>query len=286
MGEVVVIDVSKWQGVMNWEVAKPLIHACIIKAGEGVGYPDPQFANNWDGAKKAGIPRSAYFYFKPEKDGSKQLEFFLSLFPGGYDGEWIPWLDMEYRSPLTSKNQLLNSFEKFVTKWWSATGKPIGVYTRTSWWDPNFPPGASDIPKQCPLWLAQYGVATPTTIPREWQLAGKTWDLHQYSADGNMKGKLYGAQSNSIDLDTARTLSEFNSKFGLNCQPFPSPVLPPETFIVTAGGWANLRSTPEVTNTNDIGDLIKGTKFTSSGPKQGEWIPITGWVNETTVKRV
>ena len=57
------IDVSKWQGSINWKnVAKTEFKFAILRASYGTDGVDPFFKTNAENAVKAGIPVGAYHY--------------------------------------------------------------------------------------------------------------------------------------------------------------------------------------------------------------------------------
>lgn len=78
------MDVSEWQGSINWEQVKSsgiefayirlinylsnyiIITICIHnRASSGISYIDKQWHNNKNGARKAGVKAGAYHYFYP-----------------------------------------------------------------------------------------------------------------------------------------------------------------------------------------------------------------------------
>jgi lysozyme len=77
------IDVSYYQGKIDWEMVKEMhedgihISFAFIKATEGLLQADPYFRRNWREAPKAGIICGAYHYFRPEMSGKFQAKFFL-----------------------------------------------------------------------------------------------------------------------------------------------------------------------------------------------------------------
>ena len=60
------IDVSKWQGLINWnEVRKDGTEFAILREGWGkksLTQIDKRFKENYEGAKAAGIPTGCYRY--------------------------------------------------------------------------------------------------------------------------------------------------------------------------------------------------------------------------------
>ena len=58
------IDVSRWQGEIDWRSARAAgIAFAYLKATEGGDTFDPMFQSHWDGAKNAGVRHGAYHYF-------------------------------------------------------------------------------------------------------------------------------------------------------------------------------------------------------------------------------
>lgn len=61
------IDVSQWQGTIDWGKVKPQIDFALLRAGYGdtLSYPnqiDTQFSRNYSECKRLGIPVGVYFY--------------------------------------------------------------------------------------------------------------------------------------------------------------------------------------------------------------------------------
>ena len=72
-GERFGIDVSTHQGAIDWAaVAGDGIDAAYVKASEGATFEDDRFAENWAGAKAAGLEVGAYHFFTLCKEGEEQ----------------------------------------------------------------------------------------------------------------------------------------------------------------------------------------------------------------------
>ena len=133
------IDVSRWQGRIDW----PQVAACrqfaYIKAsgGDGGVYTDPTYAGNV--AASAGLlPRGAY-HFLGTGDGAAQADRFLDA-TGGYPLELPPAVDFE---PLPGgarpTGAVLAGFvdrlhERLGRRWVGPTGQPVAclIYTGAS----------------------------------------------------------------------------------------------------------------------------------------------------------
>jgi hypothetical protein len=88
------IDVSFWQGVIDWQaLADAGVKFAFIRAGDGLG-TDTQFRRNWAEAKRVGILRGAYVFFRARHSGEEQARVLLRNL-GGDVGELPPVLDIE-----------------------------------------------------------------------------------------------------------------------------------------------------------------------------------------------
>lgn len=58
------IDISRYQGFIDWPKLAGVIDFAIIKCSEGHTWSDPLFASHVQGAYDAGIPAMAYHYFR------------------------------------------------------------------------------------------------------------------------------------------------------------------------------------------------------------------------------
>ena len=83
------IDVSHWQGEINWsEVVKSDIAFAMIKAGgsDSGFYTDSKFERNYQGAKNNGVSVGVYYFVGPgfvsEEDGIADAKRFLNIIEG------------------------------------------------------------------------------------------------------------------------------------------------------------------------------------------------------------
>jgi lysozyme len=90
------IDVSNWQGDIDWDKVRAAgTQFAFIKATEGGDYLDPKFAQNWEGAKRAGIPRGAYHMVFWCRSANEQALWFILNVPNDRDA-LPPVLDLEW----------------------------------------------------------------------------------------------------------------------------------------------------------------------------------------------
>jgi lysozyme len=90
------IDVSKWQGAIDWDQVRASgVAFAYIKATEGGDVLDERFAANWAAARRAGVPRGAYHYFYFCRPAAEQARWFSAHVPRDR-GALPPVLDMEW----------------------------------------------------------------------------------------------------------------------------------------------------------------------------------------------
>lgn len=90
------IDVSHYQRTIDWKIVakQKKVHFAFIKATEGVNYKDSIFQKNWAGAKKAGVIRGAYHFFRPNVSVEWQIKNFMQQVQLE-KGDLPPVLDIE-----------------------------------------------------------------------------------------------------------------------------------------------------------------------------------------------
>src|SRR4051794_4654873 len=74
------IDVSSWQGTINWTKVKASgVHFAIARASDGANHTDSHFSENWHGIKNAGMVRGVYQFFRPGQDPTAQANHMISI---------------------------------------------------------------------------------------------------------------------------------------------------------------------------------------------------------------
>jgi len=210
MSWVTGIDVSLYQGNVDWKKAKDAgVKVAIIRLGIGIS-KDKKFDENFAGAREAGIDLvSAYHVFYPAYDPLAQANF-VNQELQNIKLDFHLYADVEIAasiSPLTYSYRLKKYLDAIEYKY-------KGIYTRGIWWNTNLCYYYKGEYKpyydwsKYRLWIARYN----ETITHPWlddpvklQPAGfKYYQIWQYSADNNGKGLEYGAESWSIDLNRVK----------------------------------------------------------------------------------
>jgi len=162
------IDVSKYQGTINWESVKQMkvndvqISFAFIKATEGLGNEDAQFDRNWKKIKSAGIIRGAYHFFLATKSGKAQAENFINsvtLLPG----DLPPVLDIEqaYGVPPEKLRERAREWLQTIQAYY---GMPPIVYTNVDFYKHYL----KDDFDGYFLWVAHYLQPVQPRIYRPW----------------------------------------------------------------------------------------------------------------------
>jgi len=193
------IDVSHRQGTIDWNaVLQAGVLFTFIKATDGITWTDPLFAANWSGAKAAGLLCGAYHFYETDDDPTAQAEQFLSVVDCEA-GDLPPVVDFETLATGTqSATQALHDLQTWLDVVAQATGRLPILYTNNSFWNSL---GSSAF-GHFPLWIAEYGVQSPT-LPAGWT----SWAFWQYSESGTVAGI-----SVPVDLDVFNgTLAELEA---------------------------------------------------------------------------
>lgn len=184
------IDVSKWQGKINWEEVKNYgVEFAILREGYGKNDPkqvDKRLKENYNAAKSVGIPVGVYHYSYADSitDAINEAHFCLENIQG-YNLEYPVVLDLEDKEQLKLSSRQRTDIVKTFCNEIEKNGYYSMVYTSLNWWNNYL---ITDELKQYDLWLAQWGVAKPSVECGIWQ--------------NSESGKVYGISGN-VDLNIA-----------------------------------------------------------------------------------
>ncbi|HWE88831.1 MAG TPA: lysozyme [Pseudonocardiaceae bacterium] len=185
------LDVSGHQRRIDWaRAAAGGARFAYVKATEGTGATNPRFAQQYDGARRAGLIRGAYHFALPNRSaGRAQADFFVAH-GGGWsrDGHTLPpMLDMEYNpyGPACyglGPAAMADWARSFATEVHARTGRWPTIYTSTNWWR-LCTGGRADFAGTDPLFLARYASRSGPLPPR-W----RSWTFWQFSDAGPLPG--------------------------------------------------------------------------------------------------
>ncbi|KRV49814.1 lysozyme [Wenjunlia vitaminophila] len=186
------IDVSRWQGSINWtSVRNAGIQFAWIKATEGTSYKDPNFNTNYPNAYYAGVIRGAYHFALPNaSSGTTQADYFASngggwsadnlTLPGVLDIESNPYGAQCYG---LSTTQMRTWISDFYNRYKARTTRDVVIYTSPSWWN-TCTGGWNGMATKSPLWVAHWTTASSPTLPTGFSV----WTVWQYTSTGSVSG--------------------------------------------------------------------------------------------------
>ena len=195
MVEIIGIDVSVHQGKVDFAKAKAAgARFVYVRASLADTYDDPRFIEHIQGARAAGLPCGAYHVVAPDRSASAQISNFLSLVDQ-VELQLPPVLDCELDRKQSVATITANIRNCIVALHKERELRPI-IYTAKYWWQDHV--SRNTTWQLYSLWIAQYNaIIKQPALPIDW----KDWLIWQWSADGNLRGAEFGAQSKSIDLN-------------------------------------------------------------------------------------
>lgn len=191
------IDVSKWNGGIDWNAVRNSgVSYVIIRCGyrgstTGALIEDPTFKSNIKGALNAGLKVGVYFFTQAvdEVEAVQEASMVLSLIKG-YNISFPVFLDVEATSGNNGRADGISvSARTAVCKAFCQTiqnsGYKAGIYANKTWLTSYI-----DTPSLTgyKIWLAQYAAAPSYTRTK--------YDMWQYSS----KGKISGISGN-VDMN-------------------------------------------------------------------------------------
>lgn len=247
------MDVSYWQGLINWERVKADdIDFAILRCGyvKTLGRPqvDQQWKRNAQECERLGIPYGVYIYSyaKTVEAAKAEADHVINTLKG-FSPTYPVYFDLEEKSLESTSNRMLlaNMASAFCDKI-AAAGYTPGIYANTNWWnnyltDPVF--------GQWERWVAQYNSKCSYTRG--------SYRLWQCSASGKVDGIV-----GNVDLDL-----EFDGAFASN------PVR--KTWVKVGSNWY-LRDSG---GNNLIGwQVVDGQRYylAASGVMQTGWVSYEG----------
>ena len=183
------IDVSAYQGRIDYEAVRNAgIDVVYIKSSEGDYLEDPEFRNNYNGAKENKLNIGFYHFVRArsEEEAVREAEFFARVISGTQPNCRLA-MDFEVFGDL-SVDEINNISRVFLEKTSELTGKEMVIYSNTYDARTIF---SYELASNYPLWVAQYGPSTPSDNGK-WN----NWVGFQYSDIGRISGI-----NGNVDLD-------------------------------------------------------------------------------------
>lgn len=151
MTQALGIDVSRYNGIVNWEVARENgVTFTGIRVAISYAYRDPYGVSNMIGARQQGIYAFAYHPLYPESSPAMQADNYLQA-TNGFDVWPVPDLELDHDQTVSRITDTALEYARLVER---STGKRPVFYSRASWVNQYMTLGAWRDTYQ--WWLAQY----------------------------------------------------------------------------------------------------------------------------------
>ena len=171
------IDISHYnneRGEIDWSTLEKAGYSFVmIKFTEGRNYIDPKHEENVQQAKKHGFLIGGYHYahFQNVREARKEVAFFKSI-AGNYKLDYAI-LDIEFPDAQGDLTFEAATFMEEIAD----LAQPL-LYSYPNWIQNHF----SEEINQYPLWIAHYGVKSPSIQPWE------EWEVWQHTSTGSVVG--------------------------------------------------------------------------------------------------
>jgi len=218
------IDISQWQGAVDFSKVKTVCDFVVIKATEGSTFIDPKFSANQSGTRSSGMLLGYYCYTRPDLGNTveSEVDFLLRTIGDLKAGEVI-FLDYEvsYAKPVA-----------WCKAWLDYLSKKLGGYKGLVYLNQSLLNGndwSGVISAGYGLWLAVYDYNTNSPMPQtKWGLMA----FRQYSNREVITGISAAVDGNVFYGD--RTAYK---KYGYNLVTIPEtpPITPPSSEEIIAG---------------------------------------------------
>lgn len=208
------IDVSRWQGDINWTAVKSAgISGAIIKisGGDQGLYYDPKASTNYYACKGAGLLVGGY-HFAGHTDPVAEANFFVAgMKPFEENDVFV--LDYDSDTP-----DAVAWVQAFVNQVHSLTGVWCIVYVNGSTRNAH---DWSPVAATCGFWIAWYGKDPNADLP-----VNGVYVMHQYTSTGQVPGV-----AGNVDEDAVYMTPEQFDAYGYHAPVLPVvppvPVIPP-----------------------------------------------------------
>lgn len=186
-----VIDVSSYQGNVDWEKVKASgIQGAILKIIRKDLTPDRQFESNWKGCEKASVPIIGvynYSYATTVNKAKTDAQKVIAILSGRKAKVWLDVEDVSQQGLGAALIQVIKAYQKQI----ELAGLEFGIYTGLSFYNKNLKPYAKEL--LCSFWIARYpsnnaveASANPSANNKP--ALSSTLEGWQYSSKGRVLG--------------------------------------------------------------------------------------------------
>lgn len=164
-----IVDISKWNGNINWDVAAPQLDFVIARVQDGSNYVDPLYENYVQAMKAKNIPFGNYAFCRFVSVEDARIE--ARDFWGRGDKSATVWVaDVEVKT----MNDMRAGAQAFIDELRRLGAKKVGLYIAHHMYVPF---GMANVNSDF-VWIPRYGGNKPAY----------PCDMWQYTETGNVAG--------------------------------------------------------------------------------------------------
>ena len=185
------IDVSKWQGEIDWaKVKADGVEFAMLRAGYAQGNIDEQFYRNADECTRLGIPFGVYWfsYAYTEAMARREAEHCLEVikpyklsYPVAFDYEYDSY-DHGVENGVVPTKTLISAMARAFLNKVEEAGYYGMLYANPNYLAQYFD---DDLPKRYDVWLAKWPYTVPDPEAAKPEQCGGMW---QYTSSGTVAG--------------------------------------------------------------------------------------------------
>lgn len=174
MGKQFGIDVSEWNGNIEWKTVKPHINFAMLRAGYGSKTVDAKFKQNAMACMNNNIPFGAYWFsYATSEDMAKAeakkciatVKPFSPSLPIAFDFEYDSMEYAKKKGIAITPNKMCAIARAFLNEIKSA-GYGVLLYTNPDFW---YYKGFKNLGDEFPVWCAHWGADKPGVYCSMWQ---------------------------------------------------------------------------------------------------------------------
>jgi lysozyme len=207
------VDVSKYQGEIDWQAVKESgVAFAFIKASEGGDRSDSKFQYNWAAAKAAGVPRGAYHFVYWCRPPHEEIANFIANVPN--DPEALPpVLDVEATPESKSckrtlyRDEALRDMRAMLELMERHYGKRPIIYSSVDFYQAIL---HSNALSEYPIWVRS------TKYHPQVRYGDRKWTFWQYRSDGHIAGIPNAVDQNTFNGSWNEWRSWLASQTGLH----------------------------------------------------------------------
>lgn len=205
------IDVSSWQGTIDWSKVKSQVDFAIIRLGLGDNIEkqdDSQFLNNVNGCISNGIPFGVYLYsyaknLAGNESIASEIEHCKRLLNKISTKPFCVYIDMEADSTTYLGKLMLTNYALEFCKQMTSAGYKAGVYANENWFK-NYLDVAKIAEQGYSVWCAKYSTSKPNIE--------SNYDIWQYSSTGTVDGITGNVDMNTMYNDIRGNVTDSTTK--------------------------------------------------------------------------